>query len=397
MFWTEANTYTGLFKLKNTINFSPEVKMINYLVSVEECLQAFITRVYQTTNIPRAVLEQHWLDIVNPQRKNYPEDSVINFKDRVEWADDGSDWGCQYFYTKGPKAHMFCMEKTIVNKQFCPRHKKYIGTKERVEEPSSDTYQDIHVPWCRKHAFLGHYWFPRLLLGATHTSEGPVVIGRVMGNRWYKELSQREIERCHNVGLLYKVVPQELLHHTYDVPHINLDELDTEGFLSYDQIRRERPSLYLKYWKIWNLHIQDRKDFYKKWKKNTKERWNKVNKYSPVPDWDKFCHHYSFRGLENKIVPSPTIDMIRHSDFNPWVYMDSFREKFDDILIPPYFIDYPIPEQYRQRPFPASQKKIDQKDLESNPSRVRHIRKWPAQAFISYLEKGHEWGYLLNY
>lgn len=373
--------------------------IMNYLSSVEICLQTFIQRVHEQSNIPQDTLEKFWLNSFDkqPQPEVYPEDDVINLKDRVEWADDGSDWGCQYFYTKGTKAYMFCMEKTIVNKQFCPRHKKYAGATKRVEEPSSDTYRDIHIPWYRKHAFLGHYWFPRLLLGAIHTSEGPVVIGRIMGNRWYKELTRREIERCHNIGLLYKVVPQEILHHTYDVPDIRLEELDTEGFLSYDQIRRERPSLYLKYWKIWNLHMKDRRDFYDKWKENTQERWVKVNKYSQPPDWDQFLQHYSFRGINNKFTPTPSMEQICQEYFDPWVYMESFRETEDDILIPPYFVDFTIPEQYRQRPFPGSTKKIERKDTDSNPARVRHIRKWPAQSFIAYLERGHEWDMLLNY
>lgn len=194
----------------------------------------------------------------------------------------------------------------------------------------------------------------------------------------------------------HKVVPQELLHDTYNVPNIRLEELDTEGFLSFDEIRRKRPSLYVKYWDLWTRHMKDRKDFYLKWKDDTENRWEKVNKYAIPPNWDEFLKCYNHRGVSNKPVPIPSIEMVSSKNFDPWEYMESFRESESDILIPPYFIDYANPLQYRQRPFPNSDRMIQPKDLDKSPARTRHY-KWPAQSFISYLENGHEWDMLLNY
>ena len=336
-------------------------------------LKKFINRVSVETKVSVDELIELWKSVlddtirstfqtplVTEEPTKFPEDNTIETTNLAVWVDDGADWGCQFFYLKGPRANNWCLEKTMEKRHFCHTHKKHSGP--RVEGPCSDTYRDIHLPYFRIHGYLGHYWYPRLNLGAIPTDEGMVVIGKILGNRWYKELDSDDIRRCQNVGLLYRVVPQSLLHDTYNIPKIDLDAIDAEGYTSYEVMKRERPSLYDKYLRIWNNHIQDRRNFKEYWQK---KEW--IRKDCQPPDWDEFDVMFK-QSLE-------------------WDFEEG---------IPPFFVDYPNAHLYKTRPFPQTPFKIAPVDLINETSRTKHVEK-DAQSFLAFIEKGHEWEYILNF
>jgi hypothetical protein len=59
------------------------------------------------------------------------------------------------------------------------------------------------------------------------------------------------LKRCENNGLLYKVLDQQTLRNLPFIDPDKLDELPGAGFLSFEQMIRDRPTLYIKYWNIW--------------------------------------------------------------------------------------------------------------------------------------------------
>jgi hypothetical protein len=213
-----------------------------------------------------------------------------------------------------------------------------------------------------------------MLLMAKITSEGLVVIGRMLGNRWLRSLGRREIKRCENNGLLYKVLPQEVVHYNYHIP--DPETIKGQGFTSYDQMRWQRPKLYIKYWNIWNGHIQRRKQFIQTHQKEKDpNKWMRDHT-SPLPDWDQLKKEHYNRGWENVIIPPPTLEQLADTQFDPWEYCDQSVEAQDKHKphFPPMYIDYPNPEQMRFRPYPE---KIDLEEhpVELNtPRRTKHYK-----------------------
>jgi hypothetical protein len=216
-----------------------------------------------------------------------------------------------------------------------------------------------------------------------------VVIGRVLGKRWLKQLTRREIKRCQNNGLLYKVLPQEVIHFNYSVPPI--ETLKGEGFTSYDQMRFDRPRLYIKYWKIWNGYIEERRKFIRKYDGfKDKKKWMKEHFFSPLPDWDQLKRRYHCRGLENLIVPPPTVEQVQDKEFDAWEYCynwvsENCPEKAFKPHFPPMFLDHPDPYDMRSRPYkntPLQEKKVD---LQA-PERTKHYNRGPTE-WLEQIEK----------
>jgi hypothetical protein len=294
------------------------------------------------------------------------DDSTVDVSDRTEVYDP--DWGCQYQLHKG-----FCLKRTVIGNQFCDAHRDHYGlVPYNPQGPHSDPYFSIHIPYVRHHVFTGHYWYPRLLLAAFPTEDGMVVIGRLLGNRWIKALSRRDVKRCHNVGLLYKVLPQAALHRFYELT--NIHEIGGEGYTSFEQMRVERPSLFRKYWLVWNRHLQDRKELLE-WEGRSESDWFDHHRCYTRPNWEQYKKHYRLRGLQNTLRPPPPdeVDMWEHCEGE----------------YPPMYADYPSPMSMRFRPYNKTTWAIQEKDTRT-PRRTKHYA-WDPDAWIAHVEGGHEW------
>jgi len=321
------------------------------------------------------------------------DDSVLDTSDLTEIYAANRSWGCQYWIKD---YHFFCLETTVINDQFCAKHKRYAGKVPYKLGPHNYPMLEIDPVFHKIHNLTGQFWYPRLLLTAKPTSEGIIVIGRLLGQRWIQALTRREIKRCHNNGLLYKVLPQEVVHYNYHIP--DLDSLPGEGYTSFDQLRFDRPRLYVKYWKIWNRHISDRKQFFQKYKSQRNANdWRKEHT-CPLPDWTLFEQEYAIRGLRNVIVPPPTVEQSRDPAFDPWAYCEAFYEASaqvgqdgpEPVIFPPYYLDYPDPFAMRFRPYASSQWHEEVVNVHT-PRRIKHYGRSPQEWLERVTTGGREW------
>jgi hypothetical protein len=317
-------------------------------------------------------------------------DAEIDRDDLTEVYDIHKDWGCQYW---NKTENYFCEEKTVINNQFCSRHKSNFGKIPYKMNLHTYPLLEVNTVYCKRHDFTGQYWYPNLLLTAKPTSEGLVVIGRLLGQRWFQKLGRREIKRCHNNGLLYKVLSQKIVHKNYHIPPI--ETLEGEGFTSFDEMRFSRPTLYIKYWKIWNMHIQVRRQFIEMGSKiKDYNKWLKEHT-CPLPDWSQIISEYHHRGLENVIIPPPSLEEVSSVDFNAWEYCENWVEencpdKKSRPHFPPMYIDYPEPEVMRFRPYPQTYLKEKEMDL-TIPERSKHYRRDPDEWIEVLTVKGRQW------
>lgn len=320
-----------------------------------------------------------------PRRVPVPEegsddDAEIDASDLTEMYPESRSWGCQYWIEA---MRFFCMEPTVVNDQFCDKHKRNINKVPYKLGPHNYPMLEIDPVYFKLHNLSGQYWYPRLLLAAKPTPNGMVVIGRLRGQRWIQQLTRREIKRCHNNGLLYKVLPQEVLHYNYHIPDI--DQVPGQGFTDFEQIRFDRPRLYIKYWNIWNRHIEQRQAFFRQYRKETDpHKWRKAHT-CPLPNWTEFETEYRIHGLSNPIVPAPSVDDIADPAFDAWahcarVHPDAF---------PPFYLDYPDPYAMRT---PSTRVVWEEEPVNAHtPRRVRHYHYPPDKWIEEITTKGKEW------
>jgi hypothetical protein len=336
--------------------------------------------------------------VVDPQHSTTPyleygsdNDEKIDESDLTEIYPNRRDWGCQQWVEK---LNDFCQDKTVVGGQFCSTHKRNFGKVPYKLDLHVYPLLEVNPVYHKNHMFTGQIWYPRLLLGAKITSEGLVVVGRILGNRWFKSLTRREIKRCQNNGLLYKVLAQEVIHYNYHIP--DPDTVAGEGFTSFDQIRWKRPKLYIKYWNIWNRHIQQRKAFIQTNQHQTDaNKWRKDHNCK-LPNWTEVKQEHAQRGWENIVIPAPSIEQLADVDFNPWVYCDEWVEthhkgKKTSPHFPPMYLDYPNPEQMRFRPYPENNGWIENEVKLDTPRRTKHYMRKPEFWLEDITTGGKEW------
>ena len=336
-----------------------------------------------------SVLQARIDDPSVPRIRGLPEegsddDSVLDTSDLTEIYAANRSWGCQHWVKE---YHFFCLETTVINDQFCAKHKRYAGKVSYKLGPHNYPMLEIDPVFCKIHNLTGQFWYPRLLLTAKPTSEGMIVIGRLLGQRWIQSLTRREVKRCQNNGVLYKVLPQEVVHYNYHIP--DLDTIPGEGYTSFDQLRFDRPRLYVKYWKIWNRHITDRKQFFQKYKtQRNANDWRKEHT-CPLPDWTAFEQEYAIRGLRNVVVP--TVEQARDPAFDPWAYCEAYPSAEPDaVVFPPYYLDYPDPFAMRFRPYASSPWHEEVVNVHT-PRRIKHYGRSPHEWLERVTTGGREW------
>ena len=305
------------------------------------------------------------------------DDEYIDTSDLTEVYN--YDRECQYWVKN---QNYFCCEPTTKgSQQFCKDHLRFTGKIEFKDMLfHTQPLYEIMPCYYRLLGFSGQYYYPRLLLAAKPTSEGLVVIGRLLARQWIIPLTEREIKRCHNNGLLYKVLSHDIVHYNYHIPDI--ERIEGTGFTSYDQIRFERPRLYIKYWKIWNQQINIRKEYIAKWSKfkGNKYKWTKEH-FNPLPDWEKVKIEFKQRGLENIIIPAPSVEQVLDKEWNPWTYCEDWvkenqPQNTQKIIFPPYYLDYPNPYAMFCRPFEKAILRERNVDYD-NPEHTKHYNYGP--------------------
>lgn len=312
------------------------------------------------------------------------DDEHLDTSDLTEIYAPNRSWGCQYWMKD---LHFFCLEPTVVEDQFCAKHKRYAGKIPYKLGPHNYPLLEIDPVYYKTHTLTGQYWYPRLLLSAKPTSEGLIVIGRLLGQRWIQSLTRREIKRCHNNGLLYKVLPQEVVHYNYHIP--DLETIPGQGFTSFEQLRRQRPKLYLKYWRIWNRHITDRQVFFERYRTfQNAATWRKEHT-CPLPDWVIFEREFAQRGLKNVIVTPPSLEQVQDPSFDAWEYCDTFAQP-DRYCFPPFYLDYPDPLSMRFRPLGPTPWQEDVVNVHT-PRRIKHYTRRPHEWLERITTEGREW------
>ena len=318
------------------------------------------------------------------------DDLTIDQSELIEVYDKDQSWGCQKWIED---RNSFCGEETVVNNQFCSKHKKYAGKIPFKIGLHTEALLEVNPVYLKIHEFTGQFWYPRLLLVAKPTSEGLVIIGKLVGHRWLKTLTRKDIKRCQNSGLLYKVISQEILHFNYHIPELN--RIDGSGFTDFDQMRIQRPLLYIKYWNIWNQHISRRKQFILSNQKCTNaNKWMKEHT-CPLPNWDDLKKQYYYRGYRNIVIPPPSLVELKIPDFDAWDYCEQWVRKNAPGEIgaphfPPMFLDYPDPFAMRFRPynrFPLKEERVDTK----TPRRTKHYKRDPNEWIEILSKKGKQW------
>lgn len=360
----------------NVEEMTEEVTEDDVKVTVEEVTEEeeITEKVTNTNNIP-------YLEYGSD------DDEDIDTSDLTELYDIHKSWGCQYW---DKTENFFCEKDTVISNQFCEIHKNRVGKAKYIIRPHTYPLLEIDTVYYKIHEFTGQYWFPNLLLTAKPHTDGLVVVARLLGQRWFKTLERREIKRCQNNGLLYKVIPQEILHKNYHIP--SLETINSEGYTSFEEIRRHRPKMYIKYWKIWNLHIRNRRDFILKNEK-TKDviKWQKLHN-CPLPNWKELKEIFKIRGLENLIIPPPDLEELQDEKWDPWHYCDNWVSSNLGETISPYFppmyLDMPNP--YVLRTNNTIQFKEKQVNLNS-PRRVRHYKHDSKDWLHLIVDKKREW------
>ena len=158
------------------------------------------------------------------------------------------------------------------------------------------------------------------------------------------------IRRCHNNGLLYKILPQSIVHKQWTISP-DLDPLPGRGFTSFEQMIVERPALYIKYWNVWLGHIRRAKDFTRYMSCSVETLRRILNSDEPV-DWQKYCTEVGPKiGLYHVEVPAPTLPEVEKPDFNPFKYcrdwvLQNAPDKIDEPWFPPMYLLYPFPLEY---------------------------------------------------
>ncbi len=350
-----------------------------------------------------------------------------------------------------------CNEKIYGKGRLCEKHADIVkesGEKFKIPtfnphciDPNDyQSYAARHVP----EFIAGYYHFSRLGLFAHMTRNGPIVVGKLWNNAYAERLTLCDVKRdlcyrkpdiddpdldkdefggypfssdeafnkhkkryqydnniegkedadtmilrCHNNGLLYKILPQETLMYHYSIT--NLDDLPGEGFVSFEQMIRDRPKLYIKYWNIWNQHIIRARDWLTFKNKTPQEIWQETGITSWV-NWERYENEFmAANGTFHVIVPAPSLEQVCAPSFNPFSYCtkwvrENCPEKLDRPHYPPMYIVYPFPDSYYQTMYKKQMSSELSDIVARNPQLVEHYHYSPktenCYAFLQWLKFG---------
>ena len=261
----------------------------------------------------------------------------------------------------------FCREACYKDSLYCKEHgfKKSGDIKTNMEKTvvninilhgctllSSEKFPPIvHKLDCKFNVKIRQFTYPWFSFVVKKTSEGNVVIAKLFRGFWPKELTYTDIEICHNNGLLYKRVPNEILRQQFTMGDGKdyILNLPGEGFTSYEQIRKKRPSLYIKYWKIWNEELLSRKSYVDKYG-DDKELFVSIEENMSIRSLKKIQKHAKeFGCYPNYQIPETFKSYKRNKTCDPPEVKEILAKDFDafewcqkkGVQCPPMFIDYP--------------------------------------------------------
>jgi hypothetical protein len=194
--------------------------------------------------------------------------------------------------------------------------------------------------------------------------------------------------------LLYKVIPQEVLHYNYHVPPVH--QVDGTGYISYDDMRVQRPTLYIKYWNIWNSYITERKKFITTYSSSStnEDKWM-MEHTCPLPDWAEVKMLWKNRGYKNIVIPPPTSSQVQDLSFDVWEYCRQWVQtnapgKIANPHFPPMYLDYADPYAMRFRPYNKPVFRPKSVNVKT-PRRTKHYKKNPQEWIYTITQGGKEW------
>lgn len=350
----------------------------------------------------------------------------------------------------GPRGSYMCAEHKKHAKKFSPNLSLW---------NSVDSYATVMRQFPDINIIGGKYWFPRLNLFAHMSECGPVVVGKawcagvycesldgcgVSRDRNYRvdadlgrddeesdlwggftftdeekekkhlarfnaendvclgtETSATLIRRCHNNGLLYKVLPQNVVHQQYDLPK-NIEAEDGFGMTSFEQMIEERPTLYIKYWRIWNGQIERARAFLNHQGKSLVDLNSELGIEKAI-DWDKYEQDIGMRiGMFNVVVPPPTLDQVTAKNFNPFRYCKEWVEEHgtpserERPHFPPMYLLYPFPESEMEDLWIQQHDAHEEEKLRLNKRLLHHYHQTghseTAEAWMQWLKFGKHGG-----
>lgn len=242
----------------------------------------------------------------------------------------------------------YCTKEAVMGSFGCKTHKSRKINPVHLPETFRNHTRGIETNFASLNVFDNTWEFPHLRLGAKLTKHGFVAVSKLRGQIWWDQMSEREIRRCQNAGLLYKRLPLNTCHYKFSLPE-NVDLLEGDGFTSFEQMIRDRPTLYIKYWKVWNNHIAECKDWFKRNKKISTDiaEWFYETRCNKLPNWSALEKEWSTKGLNNVVIPAPTLEQVKENTFDPFVYCEKWvaSNKIDKNLphFPPMYVFYPLP------------------------------------------------------
>jgi hypothetical protein len=324
-----------------------------------------------------------------------------------------------------------CGERVADGLHFCQKHRRAESKMHCANLFTPDLWRSA-VDRVQITAVAGYLQLVNLGLFAHLTRNGPIIVGklwlgayaeqlnlcRVRRNLCYRDLNEEEIKegmpmmdeynghefpseeaklkhmkrypynnnptegedeetlilRCHNNGLLYKILPQEHLMYQYDIT--NLDSLPGKGFVSFEQMIRDRPKLYIKYWNVWNQHIERAREWLTLKSSTPLEIWKQTG-ITAWMNWEEIEEGLKGNGGYNIVIPAPSLELVKSAAFNPFRYCEEWVQsnRPDEAHrphCPPMYILYSFPEEEYQRCHKAFRASSLHDVVRFNPKNVEH-------------------------
>ena len=348
---------------KNVPNKVPiDDPLERHLLAFERRLKPFENLPYFDRDVAILIEKDLWKLRQDPIRRGYEakelleNDRIIDSSIDLIWRERAS--ACIYFNPKSTIRDMcdgmlpLCAKRLPVDGFYCAEHvNKKTNTELYPWLMTSDSFDPLKIWTPRIHNIIdgnGLWHYENYGLGAKATKKGFIAISNlVMQGRFYQEMTDYDILKCHNAGLLYKQLEPQRVHELYEIPH-DLEPLEGKGFTSFEQLLVERPQLYIKYWNIWNSRVQEVQNYKKVYGKLDNLQLFKKIRCDTIPDWVQFEEDFRTKGLNHNLIPPPTLEQASDPTFHPLLYCWTWAQKKKNLKVfvePPYYIEYPLPTQ----------------------------------------------------
>ena len=388
-------------------------------------------------SVPFAPEENKWEELLPPPNQENEDDQVVNNEQIFKFENLNTTTCCYSDAKAYPTRNNYILCTTLASsskQKFIPVKK---GGKEVKDDDgkrvfrmalyseklceehnqlvTSQTNPNIKRLYALKHTPIEAYkyftrWEPKqskatslwylnfINIGMVYTRDGPIAVGLTQPYNptvffWPPRYDEDDADahvRFHNKGLLYQILPDEEVWRNYDLPYKmnnprSSDEAKSYGFTSFEMMLKHRPTLYIKYWNIWNerkiknftellewypeqptgprlyprprpcngvcsttktKRCEDCKLFYKRfWEQGIEDRGT---------DTDELYNQLKTGGLGHWLngicIPAPPLESL-HEHFDAiaycqeWYQMNNTGASLPNYYRPPVYMIYPMPHE----------------------------------------------------